>query len=169
VNNKGISLIALAIMIIVMIIIASIAMNAGIDSYDQAVDAKNKEERNQVSQAVNARFGDNQFNAAVSPIVGELIPSECFSYPTDEQIIESAKTYLVDLFISEGRLQTQDEVTNKTIQKDIQRFLEENINDMQYTRILRHNDIIELGLESITINSIFLVNYYSADVVGPII
>ena len=113
-NNKGISLIALVIMIIVMIIIASIAMNAGIDSYDQAVDAKNKEERNQVSQAVNARFGDNQFNAAVSPIVGELIPSECFSYPTDEQIIESAKTYLVDLFISEGRLQTQDEVTNKT-------------------------------------------------------
>ena len=39
-NNKGISLITLAIMIVVMLILASIVMNSGIESIDEANDAK---------------------------------------------------------------------------------------------------------------------------------
>lgn len=159
-NNKGISLIALAIMIIVMIIIAGIALNAGIGSYEQALVAKAKEERNQVAHAVHARFGDSQVNSAISPIIGEYVPSE--------QDIAKTEEYLINMFRAEGKLATQDELDNKTIQKNIKEFLNSNSGDMEYTRILRHDDIIELGIDSISVESLFLVNYYSADVVGPI-
>ncbi len=167
-NNRGVNLIALIIMMIVMVIIAAIAITNSTDSYDQALEAKNKEERRQVSNAVGARFGSNQINAVVSPIIGEVIPKEYINRPTKEEAIVSIKNYLVELFLSEGKLVSDDELENKTTQKKIQKFIEDNYNDMEYTRVLRHADIIELGLDSISLEAEFLVNYYSTDVVGPI-
>ena len=167
-NNKGISLIALVILIVVMIIIATIAMNSGTSSYDNALDAKAKEERNQMIHAVQSRFGDYQINSIMKPLIGEVIPDEYLIQPTEDEIVESCYDYLYKLFITENRLQTEDEIKNKTLQTQIRKFLEDNVKDMDYTRIIRHRDAIELGLESVSLDTVFLVNYYSIDVVGPI-
>ncbi len=167
-NNKGVSLIALVVMRIVMIIIAGIAINNSVGSYDQALEAKALEERRQVSNAISARFGSNQINSIVRPIIGEVIPNEYLNKSSDEEAIIATRDYLVKMFFMEGRLVTDDEMNNKTTQKKIEKFLRDNIQDMEYTRVLRQPDLVELGLESISIESVFLVNYYSTDVVGPI-
>ena len=167
-NNKGINLIALIIMIIIMIILAGIAINNSTTSVDKSFEAKAREERNQVAIAVSARFGEYHINSVASPIIGETIPSEYFSSDTDEENIENTKDYLVSMFRREGKMQTDDELYNHTIENQLQKFLEDNINDMEYTRILRHDDVIGLALDSISLASEFVVNYYSADVVGPI-
>lgn len=167
-NNKGISLIALVILIVVMIIIASIAMNSGTGSYDNALVAKAREERNQMIHAVETRFGDYQINSIMKPLIGEVIPDEYLIHSTPEEVIESCYDYLVKMFLSENRLQTDDELNNKTLQNQIRKFLEDNVADMDYTRVIRHRDAIELGLESVSLDTVFLVNYYSIDVVGPI-
>ena len=167
-DNKGINLIALIIMIVVMIIIAGIAINNSTGSYEQALTAKAREERNQMAKAVGLRFGNYQINKVASPIVGDVIPEEYLNKPTDEEIISSTKDYLVTMFRKEGKLVTDDEMNNHTTEKEIEKFLKDNINDMEYTRVLRHANIVELEVDSISIQSEFLVNYYSQDVVGPI-
>ena len=167
-KNQGVSLVALIIMIIVMIIIAGIALNSGIGSYDKALEAKSKEERHQVKNAVSTRFGDYTMNPSLKPLLGEQIPDDYFMESDPDARIQAIKVYLLALFISEGRLQTNDEVENHTTANEIQYFLEKNYEQMEYTRIIRHSHIIELGIDSIALPSVFVVNYYSADVIGPI-
>ena len=167
-KNQGVSLIALIIMIIVMIIIAGIALTAGVGSYDKAIEAKNKEERHQVKNAVSTRFGEYTMNSSLKPLLGEQIPNEYFLEDNPEERIQAVKMYLVGLFVAEGRLMTDDESENHTTVNEIEEFLKKNYDQMEYTRIIRHSHIIELGIDSIALPSVFLVNYYSADVIGPI-
>jgi type II secretory pathway pseudopilin PulG len=161
-NKKGVSLVALVITMIVIIILAGIALTSGIGGYDKALEAKDKEERNQVMNAINNRFGDYQRNKTLNPIVGEVVPD--YSEESGETRINDVKEYLVQLFLSEGRM-TRD---IDGISKDIESFVRRNIDNMEYTRILRHNNVIEIGINSISKDRVFLVNYYSVDVVGPI-
>ena len=105
-KNQGVSLVALIIMIIVMIIIAGIALNSGIGSYDKALEAKSKEERHQVKNAVSTRFGDYTMNPSLKPLLGEQIPDDYFMESDPDARIQAIKVYLLALFISEGRLQT---------------------------------------------------------------
>ena len=160
-KDQGVSLIALIIMIIIMVIIAGIALSA-------ALEAKNKEERHQVQNAVSTRFGEYTMNSSLKPLLGEQIPGEYFLEDDPDARIQAVKTYLVGLFVSEGRLRTDDEINNHTIVNEIDAFLKKNYDQMEYTRIIRHSHIIELGIDSIALPSVFLVNYYSADVIGPI-
>ena len=160
-NNKGVSMIALIIAIVIMVILASIALNSGNEAYDKALIAKADAERNQVIQAVETRYGKYSINRTASPLVGDTIPEEYYT-------VNDISKYLMDLFRGENRLYSDDEMTNHTREKQIQEFLVNNVDHMEYTRILRHADIINLGLDNITLKSVFLVNYYSSDVVGPI-
>jgi len=63
---------------------------------------------------------------------------------------------------------TDDELDNSTQRVLIERFVYDNFEDMKYTRILLYTDLIELGIENTNMNAVYLVNYYSNDVVGPI-
>lgn len=161
-KNKGISLIALIVMIVVMIILASIAINVGTDSYENALESKAAAERKEVISAVSGRFGDYQRNNTASPIVGVSIPEE---YTEAEEMITYLKAKLKNEY---GKLMTDDEIENKTYQNLIEKFVKDNLEDMEYTRLLFHSDLIELGIEKTNVNAVYLVNYYSSDVVGPI-
>lgn len=162
-NNKGINLVALVVMIIIMIILASIAIKAGTDAYQNALETKAAEERKQVEYAVSDRFGDYQRNATANPLVGFSIPDE--NRESDEKLTN----YITDKFKSEyGKLITDDEMQNSTQKNLIRKFVSDNFEDMEYTRILVYSDLIELGIENTNLNAIYLVNYYSNDVVGPI-
>jgi hypothetical protein len=165
-NNKGISIVALVFMIIIIVIIAGIALSSGIIGYDKAYEAKAKEERRQIVNAVSNRFGDFQRSKTMNPLIGDEIPSEYLSESDKDTRKSNVKAYLFELFHSEGKLNDRD--ANIQLEKDLDDFLEKNIDEMKYTRLIRHDQIIELGIESISLQSEFLVNYYTADVVGPI-
>lgn len=161
-NKKGISLIALVVMIIIMIILASIAMNVSMNAYEESVRAKQSTERQQVVNAVNGRFGDYQRNETANPIIGFIIPEE------ESSTLEETYNYIIQRLREAGKLVTDDEIENHTQTKQIKEFLVDNADDMEYTRILEYNDLLELGLENTNLNAIYLVNYYSSDVIGPI-
>lgn len=162
-NNKGISLVALIIMIIVMIMLAAIAVNVSMDSYYNSLEAKAAAERQQVIMAISGRFGDYERNTTANPLVGLTIPEEYLE--TEETIYN----FVYNKFRNEyGKLVTGDELTNSTQKAAIEIFVHDNIEDMEYTRILLYTDLIELGIENTNMNAVYLVNYYSSDVVGPI-
>lgn len=162
-NNKGISLLSLVSMIIVMIILAAISINVGTNSYQNALKSKATAERQQVISAVTGRFGDNQRNSTSNPIVGLMIPDEYLD--NEEKIIEYITTKLRSEY---GKLMTDEEIANQTNRTQIEHFVYDNFNDMEYTRLVFYNDLIDLGIENTNLNAIYLVNYYSSDVVGPI-
>ena len=162
-NNKGINLVALIIMIIVMIMIAAIAINVSMDSYENSLEAKAAAERQQVTIAISSRFGDHQRNSTANPLVGLMILEE--KLDTEQSTID----YLCDKFKNEyGKLMTDDELANSTQRISIEHFVYDNFEDMKYTRILLYTDLLELGIENTNMNAVYLVNYYSNDVVGPI-
>lgn len=162
-DNEGISLITLVVMVVVMIILASIAINVGTDSYENALESKAAAERQQVIAAVSGRFGDYQRNNTASPLVGLVIPEASLATPDD------IETYCIQMFKNEyGKLITDDEINNSTQQNLIKKFVSDNFEDMEYTRILIYSDLTELGIEKTNLNALYLVNYYSSDVVGPI-
>ena len=171
-NNKGLSLIALAIAIVIMIILASVALRSGSTDYEKAVQAKEDAERGQVVTAVEYRYGNYLVNKTTNPLIGEKLEfNTSISDYTDEDFLENYKNdlkfFLVHFFQSEGRLSSPDRLTN--FESDVDLFIERNLSCMEYTRILRHADIINLELDNIALNSVFLVNYYTNSVVGPII
>ena len=161
-NNKGISLISLAVMIVIMVILAAIAMWITFDTYDEGLRAKGEAERMQVANAISGRFGDYQRNNTASPLLGLVVPPE--NSATTEDIYE----YIVEKFKNDGKLVTEDEIENQTLTKQIRKFVLDNAEDMKYTRILVSTDLLELGMENTNLNAMYLVNYYSTDVVGPI-
>lgn len=161
-NKKGISLIALVVMMIIMIILASIAMNVSMNAYDEGQRAKQAAEKQQVIEAVNGRFGDYQRNGTANPILGLMIPEE------ESKTLEDTFNYVIQKLKENGKLVTDDEIQNQTQTKQIRKFILDNEEDMEYTRILEYNDLLELGLENTTLYAVYLVNYYSSDVVGPI-
>ena len=163
-NNKGINLIALIVMIIVMIILATIAIKTGTDAYQNALKTKGAEERKQVEYAISDRFGDYQRNETANPLVGFIIPDE------DIETEAKAKNYLISKFKGEyGKLATDDEIQNNTVSlKNMETGYQETLSLEEATRILIYSDLIDLGVENTNLNAIYLVNYYSNDVVGPI-
>ena len=160
-NNKGINLISLVIIIIIMIILAAIVMKNVIEPHDKSLIARAREENLNVTTAVQNRYGEYVTNPSISPLAGLIVPRE---NETEDEIYD----YIIKLLRSKGKLNTQDESENKTNQKAIRKLIQDNKNYKEYTRILEHSHLVELGLESLPVNATFVVNYYGTDVVGPI-
>ena len=162
-NNKGISLVALIVMIIIMIILAGIATNIGIESYEKAMESKAETEREEVEKAITGRFGDYQRNSTANPLVGLFIPEEYLDTR------DSATEYITNKLKNDyGKMKTEDEAQNSTQKNSIKKFVSDNFDDMEYTRILVNSDLLDLEIENTNLNAVYVVNYYSHDVVGPI-
>lgn len=161
-NNKGINLITLVIMIVIIIILAAIVIRPVTNSYDNAIKSRQEAERNQVVSAITERFGDNQRNNNLYPLIGEAIPNE---YQNTEEALSG---YLISLFKNKGKLLSKDEDEIQTQKSEIEKFVSDNFEDMEYTKILYGTELLSLDIETTTTNTIYLVNYYSSDVVGPI-
>ena len=157
-NNKGINLIALVIMIIVMIIVASIAYKNSFDAQEKAMVARNKEERMNVTHAIQNRFGEYVTNGTISPLSGVIIPEE---NDTIDKMYEYIKMYLK----TKGKLSTDE---REEFENDIMNLLKENKDNLEYTRVLEHSHLLELGVENLPTDAMYVVNYYGMTVVGPI-
>ena len=160
-NNKGINLIALITMIIIMIILAAIAMKNSFDAHNKSFIARQKEENLNVTTAVQNRYGEYVTNPTNSPLAGLTVPDE---YDTPEKMYEYIEMYL----IRNGKLVTQDVKDNDETKEAIRKMLNDDKDYLKYTRILEHSHLVELGLESLPINAVYVVNYFGTDVIGPI-
>ncbi len=159
-NNKGISLVALVVVIIILVILSSIAITAGMNDYNKAQQAKENLERSQVIEAVSTRYNNYLRNSTANPLVGDKVPDD---YQTEEEI----KKYLIGLFQSENRISNSPEKYD-AFEKELDAFVEENVKLMKYTRVLRHDDIVSLNVDNVSISAVFLVNYYTSSVIGPV-
>ncbi len=157
-NNKGINLIALIVMIIIMIIIASIAYTNSFDAHDKALIAREKEENMNVINAIQNRFGEYMINGTISPLSGVIIPE-------DNKTISQMNDYIITYLKDHGKL-TTDRKTE--YEEGVLNLLNSNKDYLQYTRILEHAHLVELGIENLPTDAMYVVNYYGLTVVGPI-
>ena len=157
-NNKGISLIALAVMIIVMIIIAAIAYTNSFDAHDKAMIAREKEENMNVTNAIQNRFGEYMASSTINPLSGIIIPNDLTTTSEMEE-------FIINYLHENGKLYTE---RNAEFKAGIRKLLEDNKDHPEYTRILEHTHLIDLGIENLPTDSMYVVNYYGMTVVGPI-
>lgn len=137
-NEKGISLIALVVTIIVMIILATIVIKVGNDGFTTAIDAQIASEIRDVESAAMKRFSDNAVSETAYPLLGEKIE------------LETAITTIC----------SNTEYTDA----DIRESLTKNIS---YVRKINSTDINGLGVKNATGN-LYIVDYFSGKVYGPI-
>lgn len=158
-RNKGINLLALIITVIVMIILATITIFVSANAYQRGVEAKKDAERLQVVRAIENRFGENQRNELANPLAGFVIPEE--KREDEEEFLSYLETkiksdYQKKLFEIPEQLE------------EMKNFFQSNKENQEYTRILLYTDMIELGIENVTEGTVYVVNYYSDNVVGPL-
>ena len=151
-NSKGISMITLIITMVVMIILASIVLIAGDDSMETADRAKIGTEKKSLQEAIQSRFAGYMRNSATYPLVGATVNSD-----VDE---------IVDYLEEIGR----EDAKKSSTKSEIEAFLEKNINNEEYNRIINYSDMLALEMKNVSnaIEYSYIVNYYSLDVVGPI-
>lgn len=137
-NEKGISLIALVVTIIVMIILATIVIKVGNDGFTTAIDAQIANEIRDVESAAMKRFSDNAVSETAYPLLGEKIE------------LETVITTIC----------SNTEYTDA----DIRESLTKNIS---YVRKINSTDINGLGVKNATGN-LYIVDYFSGKVYGPI-
>lgn len=137
-NEKGISLIALVVTIIVMIILATIVIKVGNDGFTTATNAQIANEIRDVESAAMKRFSDNAVSETAYPLLGEKIE------------LETAITTIC----------SNTEYTDA----DIRESLTKNIS---YVRKISSTDINGLGIKNATGN-LYIVDYFSGKVYGPI-
>ena len=140
-ENKGITLIALIITIIVLLIIAGISISGGIDGIDKADDNRLMSELEKVQHAITQRYTKFELTKDTSVIVGTKVDT-LPTLPTPEGAAE-APTWKV-----------------------FQGGTDENLTPLPeraYYRLSKA-DLENLGLTGDYKNSSFIVNYYSGEV-----
>jgi len=155
-NNKGINLIALVIMIIIMIIIAAIAYSNSFDAHEKALIAREKEENMNVTNAIQNRFGEYMVNNTLNPLCGVIIPANTK---------ETMNAYIINYLREHDKLSTERRLEYESAIFDL---LKQNEENLEYTRILERSHLVELGIENIPTDAMYVVNYYGTTVVGPI-
>lgn len=165
-NSKGISLTSLVIMIIVIIILSSIVFVISNDGMEMSEQARYKNEIKELQTAITSRFSGYCRNEVAFPLEGTAI--DISDGDTADQITEK----IINALIASGRYAHSIDMTEENVMPaKIKKFVEDNIDNISYTRILNPQDWIAIGLNSVSGNAnySYIVNYYSTDVIGPVI
>ncbi len=165
-NNKGVSIITLTITIIVMIILAGIAIVVSRDGVDMANDARIENEKKQLQNAITSRFAGYLRSKDAYPLEGVKIQSAFDEEVTNDVKVQQSLNEIVTHLEGAGRYTVEEEETKNKIQN----LLQKNINHIEYTRIIGASEMLALGLTNVdgNISYYYVVNYYSADIIGPI-
>lgn len=140
-ENKGITLIALIVTIVVLLIIAGISINMGITGVDQAGENRLITELEKVQHAVTERYTKFELTKDTSLIVGTKVDDlPTIPTPTGES---KAPTWKVLQFTSGATISTHPE--------------------RKYYRLSK-SDLENLGLTGDYKNSSYIVNYYSGEI-----
>lgn len=140
-NNKGITLIALIITIVVLLIIAGISISGGITGIEEANDNRTMTELEKVQHAITQRYSKFELTKDTSLIVGTKIDDlPTIPTPTGET---KAPTWKVFQVTSGATVSTHPE--------------------RKYYRLSK-SDLQNLGLTGSENGSSYIVNYYSGEI-----
>ncbi len=140
-NNKGITLIALIITIVVLLIIAGISISGGITGIEESNDNRAMTELEKVQHAITQRYSKFELTKDTSLIVGTKIDDlPTIPTPTGET---KAPTWKVFQVTSGATVSTHPE--------------------RKYYR-LSQSDLQNLGLTGSENGSSYIVNYYSGEI-----
>lgn len=143
-NNEGISLIALVVTIIVLVIITTIVIFPGIMGINITQKARIATEKKDISTVAVKRFGQYTRNENLYPLLGDNI--------TQTEAITKIYKEKLKQDINASREEVVDMVER----------------DIKYIRIVNNVHAKELGVEEVSEGNIYIVNYYTGDVFGPI-
>lgn len=151
-NSKGISMITLIITIIIMLILAGIVYVVSDDGRERADKAKYLNEIKLIREAAQSRFAGYLRSSTTYPLEGTLAKDSLAEILLQLETLGCESTSL-------------DEMGN-----EINVFLSDNVENSEYSRIINYADMLELGITNVSSKTtyVYLVNYYSLDVVGPI-
>lgn len=140
-NRDGISLISLVVMIIIIVIFASIATISSISDIKETANTKIDVEISELKKAVSDRMVNHERNPEKYPLIGEKVVD-----PTD---------YLYYI----------DRLDNSEITEIASSINEDNID---YYRLVDNVSADKLGVDSLSTEHYFLVDYYTGKVYGTI-
>lgn len=154
-DNKGITIITLVITIIILIILASIYITTSLNALDETRDAEITSEMHSLEEAILVRYTSYIKNDKNISLIGSP-PSSRWSNSGDcyNEIIN---------YVSYDGLSTEEASQKRAkILSDIDRDYDE------YVKIITYSDAIRLGLNTFLQDSIYLVDYYTTSVYGPL-
>lgn len=165
-NAKGVSMINLIITIIVIVILSSIAIVISENGIDMANNAQHQTEKKELREAITSRFAGYLRNSSVYPLEGASVQAIFDETLSDSQKESQALLEIVNYVKTLGH----DTVETIEIKNEIAELIQTNINHIKYTRIIGGTEMLALGLTNLTsdIEYVYIINYYSADIVGPI-
>ncbi len=165
-NNQGISMITLIITIVVILILSGIAIVVSESGIDMAIDARYQNEKKELQSAVTSRFAGYLRNSQTYPLEGASVEAIFDETLSKEDKKTRAMTEIINYLKSLGRTTAE----TAEVKSEIEQILGDNINHIKYTRIIGSTEMLSLGLSNLNsdINYNYIVNYYSADVIGPI-
>lgn len=148
-KNSGITIITLIITIVVIIILTSIFVASGLESLNEAKITKAENEIKMLKEAVVNRYTSyvkNQNGIALygTPVKDKMSSSECV-----ERILDTLN--------NDEKIKKETKIT-KEIERDYAKFV----------MLVASGDMARLGLENYDVDNVYIVNYNTSSVYGPI-
>lgn len=139
-NNKGITLLSVVIMVVIMIILASVALTGGMDSVKEATDTKVEIEIAEIKKAVADKMIEIETDSTAG-MPGQKVPDI------------SEYIYYIDNLENE----------------ELTEFLS-GLNDerVDYYRLVDSISAAALGVSSVQEDHFFIVDYYTGKVYGTV-
>lgn len=154
-KNNGVSLITLIVMIAVVLILSSIFISTGLDALKESKNSEVKNEIYQLKQAVVNKYTSYEKNNGNVILVGTLAKNKWTNY--SECITEIYKTLEFD-----KETEAEKEAKRAKISGDIARDYD------TFVKLIYSGDMAKLGLESFSDENVYIVDYYTGSVYGPI-
>lgn len=153
-NNKGVTIITLIVTILVILILSSIFISVGLDSLNEAKETEIKNEMYQLKQAVINKYTSYEKNDGKIALVGTSALSK---WGNKNECIEKVI----------ATLQYEDESMDE-IERRKARVSGEIARDYdEFVMLIDSDARVKLGLENSSDN-VYIVNYYTGSVYGPI-
>lgn len=155
-KNRGITIITLVITITVILILTSIFIATGIDALNESKKAEIENEIYQLKQAISARYTSYIKNDGDISLLGDSPNNKWVN--ADECI-----NTVISVLRFEDDLSPEDEEAKK------QKVRDEILRDYNtYVKIIDSGDKLKLGLENYSDDKVYVVDYFTGSVYGPI-
>lgn len=154
-RNNGITLITLVIMIVVILILTSVFIATGIDALNESKNSEIANEIYQIEQAIAEKYVSYMKNDGNIALTGSAPSSK---WTTMDECVDAVLLTLdfEDVSFEDKTMKVQK--INNDFTRDYDKFV----------KILYSGDMAKLGLENFSDDNVYVVNYYTGSVYGPI-
>lgn len=153
-ENKGITLITVIVMISVILILSAIFLSTGMESLEESKKAEKENEIHQIKLAVVDRYTSYEKNDGSVSLIGTSAKNK---WATSSECVNSI---IPTLDFSSLSSDDKESKINR-ITSDITRDYDE------FVMLINSGDMARLGVDKAS-DSLYVVDYYTGSVYGPI-